>query len=275
MPLTLATSYPAFWFLPLLLLAWVAALPVGIGALVAGKRKIAVVCGAVYVVTGIWLMGAAIIEPAEDAKATAIFATLFLLVGALLATVRRRPIAIEYRIAQLADVPALETLIPISARKLLADFCTPEQIEGALGTVFGVDTQLIRDGTYFVAVAQDRIVGCGGWSRRKTSYGGDKGKKGEDPLRDPRTEPAMIRAFFVDPDFARRGIGREFIRLSEEAADGAGFRGIDIVATPAGEPLYAACGYVVMERFEIPLANGAAMPAVRMGKRPHHSAVSP
>ena len=179
---------------------------------------------------------------------------------------------IEYRVAQLGDVTALQALIPVSARKLLGAFCTPEQIEGALGTVFGVDTQLIRDGTYFVAVIERRIVGCGGWSRRKTLYGGDQGRNGEDPLRDPRTEPAMIRAFFVDPEFARRGIGREFIRLSEHAAYAAGFRGLDIVATPAGEPLYASCGYVVTERFEIPLVNGAAMPAVRMGKRAYQRA---
>lgn len=171
---------------------------------------------------------------------------------------------IEYRLAALTDVPALAALIPLSARELQRDYYTPEQIEDAIGVVFGVDTQLIKDGTYFVATAAGRIVGCGGWSRRKTLYGGDAAKQGEDLLRDPRTEPAMIRAFFVHPDFARRGIGREFMRRSEAAAAAAGFRAIDIVATLAGVPLYAACGYAVVERYEIALARGGVLPVVRM-----------
>lgn len=177
---------------------------------------------------------------------------------------------IEYRVAQIADIPALEELIPLSARELQKAYYKPEQIEGAIGTVFGVDTQLIKDGTYFVAVVDGRIVGCGGWSKRKTQYGADKLKK-EDPLRDPKSEPAMIRAFFIHPDFARRGIGREFMRLSEAAALAAGFQAIDIVATLAGEPLYAACGYSVSERFDIKLANGASMPVVRMTRSSAYS----
>ena len=181
--------------------------------------------------------------------------------------VRLKDMRIEYRVAQMPDIPALEALIPLSARELQSSYYTREQIDGAIGTVFGVDTQLIKDGTYFVAIADGRIVGCGGWSKRKTLYGGDKARKAEDPLRDPRTEPAMIRAFFVHPNFARRGIGREFIRLSEAAALAAGFGRIDIVATLAGEPLYASCGYAVVERFYITLANGALMPAVRMKRK--------
>ena len=173
---------------------------------------------------------------------------------------------IDYRVAQLPDVPVLEALIPLSARALQIGYYSPEQLDAAIGPVFGVDTQLIKDGTYYVAVVDDRIVGCGGWSRRKTLYGGDRERRGEDPLRDPRTEPAMIRAFFVHPDFARRGIGREFIRLAEAAALTAGFRTIEIVATLAGEPLYAACGYSVVERFDIPLERGAPLPVVRMKK---------
>lgn len=171
---------------------------------------------------------------------------------------------ITYRVAQLADVPALAALIPVSVRELQRDDYTPEQMDGAIGTVFGVDTQLIKDGTYFVAVADGMIVGGGGWSRRKTLYGGDRAKAGKDPLRDPAIEPAMIRAFFVHPAFTRRGIGREFIRLSEQAAFAAGFRAIEMIATLTGEPLYAACGYAVVERYEIPLVNGASMPVVRM-----------
>lgn len=175
---------------------------------------------------------------------------------------------LTYRLATLDDIPALEELIPLSARKLQVGFYTEAQIEGAIGTVFGVDSQLIRDGTYFVAVDGARIVGCGGWSKRKTLYGGDRGKAAVDPLRDPATEPAMIRAFFIHPDFARRGIGRKIMELSEAAALAAGFRQIDIVATLAGEPLYAAFQYEGVERFEIPLPNGAVMPVVRMRKKP-------
>ncbi|MCX6954197.1 MAG: GNAT family N-acetyltransferase [Verrucomicrobia bacterium] len=171
-----------------------------------------------------------------------------------------------YRLAELGDIPALETLIPLSARKLQVGFYTEAQIEGAIGTVFGVDSQLIRDGTYFVAVDEGRIVGCGGWSKRKTLYGGDRARTAPDPLRDPATEPAMIRAFFIHPDFARRGIGRKIMELSETAALAAGFRQIDIVATLAGAPLYATFAYATVERFDIPLPNGAIMPVVRMRK---------
>ena len=174
---------------------------------------------------------------------------------------------IEYRVARLADVPAIEALIPLSARTLQRAFYSTEQLDGAIGTVFGVDTQLIRDGTYIVALADGAVVGCGGWSRRKTPYGGDRAKKAEDPLRDPHLEPAMIRAFFVHPDFARRGIGREFIRLSDAAALAAGFRDIEIIATLAGEPLYAACGYIAMERHSIELVNGLRMIVVRMKRK--------
>jgi GNAT superfamily N-acetyltransferase len=174
---------------------------------------------------------------------------------------------IEYRLALLDDIPSLEKLIPLSARILQADFYSADQIEGALGTVFGVDSQLIRDCTYFVATEADAIVGCGGWSKRRTLYGGDRARTGEDPLRDPATEPAMIRAFFVHPDFARRGIGRRIMEMSEEAALAAGFSNIEIVATLAGAPLYATFAYDVVERFEIALANGASLPVVRMKRR--------
>lgn len=186
-------------------------------------------------------------------------------VGIPIAT--QKDMRIEYRAAQMPDIPALEELIPLSARELQSSYYAREQIDGAIGTVFGVDTQLIKDGTYFVAIAEGRIVGCGGWSKRKTLYGGDRARKVEDPLRDPRTEPAMIRAFFVHPSFARRGIGREFIRLSETAAFVSGFRRIDIIATLAGEPFYASCGYSVVERFDITLANGVLMPVVRMKRK--------
>ena len=174
-----------------------------------------------------------------------------------------------YRLAREADVPALQALIPVSVRGLQAAFYTQEQIEGALGTVFGVDSQLIRDRTYLVAETEEgQLVGCGGWSKRKTAYGSDRSKSGDDPLRDPATEPAMIRAFFVHPDFARRGIGRRIMTWCETEARNAGFVTTEIVATLAGEPLYATFQYVVVESFSIALANGAHLPVVRMRRRP-------
>lgn len=171
---------------------------------------------------------------------------------------------ITFRLATLEDVPALRDLIPLSARHLQREHYSVGQIEGALGPVFGVDTQLIRDGTYFVAEAAGVIVGSGGWSRRRTRFGGDDGRSGEDPLRDPATEPAMIRAFFVHPAWARRGIGRQLLSLSEQAARAAGFAQLEIAATLPGVPLYEACGYTVVARDEVPLPNGERLPIARM-----------
>jgi GNAT superfamily N-acetyltransferase len=170
------------------------------------------------------------------------------------------------RIATNDDIPALEVLIPLSVRTLQAPYYSSTQREAALGPVFGVDRQLIRDGTYFVAVAGKEIVGCGGWSRRDSHYGSDSARTSEDRLLDPARDPARIRAFFVHPGWARRGIGREILLLCEEAIAAAGFRKATMVATLAGEPLYARFGYAEEERFEIRLATGGMLPVVRMGK---------
>jgi predicted N-acetyltransferase YhbS len=171
------------------------------------------------------------------------------------------------RLATDFDVPALEALIPLSVRALQAPYYSPAQIEAALGPVFGVDRQLIRDGTYFVAEQDRMIVGCGGWSRRHSLYGGDSGRKHEDALLDPLPDAARVRAFFVHPAWARRGIGRSILTACERAIIEAGFRAVDIVATLAGEPLYAAFGYEVVERYDIALADNLTLPAVRMTKR--------
>jgi predicted N-acetyltransferase YhbS len=171
------------------------------------------------------------------------------------------------RLARDADVAALEALIPLSVRALQSDHYSSEQMDAALGSVFGVDRQLIRDGTYFVAEHEGRVVGCGGWSRRSSHYGSDRDRHGEDPLLDPRCDAARIRAFFVHPSWARRGIGRSIMAASEEAIRAAGFRTIDIVATLAGEPLYAAFGYAVVERLDIALAGGLSLAVVRMNKQ--------
>lgn len=170
------------------------------------------------------------------------------------------------RPARAADGPTLAALIPESVRALQAPYYSEAQMESALGTIFALDRQLIEDGTYFVAEEAGRLVGGGGWSRRKSLYGGDAGRAGKDPELDPAIDAARLRAFFVHPQWARRGIGRGIVLASERAAVGAGFRRVETVATLAGEPLYAACGYVVRERFEIEMAGGLMLPAVRMGK---------
>jgi GNAT superfamily N-acetyltransferase len=174
---------------------------------------------------------------------------------------------IRIRLARQEDITALASLIQESARTLQATYYTSEQIEGALGTVFGVDSQLIQDETYFIAENRHQIIGCGGWSKRKTLYGGDQGKKAEeDQLLDPNFDSAKIRAFFVHPEWARRGIGSQIMEQCEAAALEAGFKTIEIIATLAGEPLYRRFGYTVSQKFEILLPNKSVLPVVRMVK---------
>jgi GNAT superfamily N-acetyltransferase len=165
------------------------------------------------------------------------------------------------------DVPALEELIPLSVRTLQAAHYSSAQMEAALGPVFGVDRQIIADGTYFVAEHESRIVGCGGWSMRKAVFGGDRARGGADERIDPALDPARIRAFFIHPDFARRGIGKAILTACESAIVSAGFSEAELVATLAGEPLYDSFGYKVVERYEVPLARGIALPVVKMHKR--------
>jgi N-acetylglutamate synthase-like GNAT family acetyltransferase len=175
------------------------------------------------------------------------------------------------RQATTGDIPRLRELIAASVRRLQAKDYTPGQIEGALASVYGVDTQLIADGSYFVAEVltaegEPVIVGCGGWSKRKTLYGADHCAGREDSLLDPRTEAAKIRAFFIHPDWARRGIASSILEACEAAARNAGFTRLEMGATLTGVPFYRAKGYVELQRIEVPLESGASMPIVRMGK---------
>lgn len=171
------------------------------------------------------------------------------------------------RLATSSDVSAIATLIDLSVRRLQAGDYSPEQIEAALGTVFGVDTQLIADRTYFVAEVNGVLAGCGGWSRRKTLFGSDRRAGREDTELDPRRDNARIRAFFVHPDWARRGLGTAILKACEDAAMQVGFRSFELGATLTGEPLYRARGYQAMERIDTPLPNGASLPIIRMVKR--------
>jgi GNAT superfamily N-acetyltransferase len=174
--------------------------------------------------------------------------------------------AITYRLSTVEDIPDLRRLIPESVRALSVGYYTSQQIESALIHVFGVDSQLIADGTYYTALSGDQIVGCGGWSKRKTLYGGDQMKIGEDNLLDPAHDAARIRAFFVHPQWARQGIGKRIIEMCEEAAREAGYQRMELGATLPGEPLYARMGYEATERFDIAMADGEILPAVHMRK---------
>ncbi|MGE5413554.1 MAG: GNAT family N-acetyltransferase [Syntrophomonadaceae bacterium] len=171
---------------------------------------------------------------------------------------------VSIRLATPADVPALRELIPVSARALSRGFYTDEETESAIRHVFGPDSRLIADGTYFVAEEDGVLAGCGGWSRRRTLYGGDQTKSGDEPLLDPEKEPAKVRAFFVHPDFARRGVGSRILEACLSAARTAGFRRVELAATLPGVPFYAARGFVARERLEAPMPDGRGLPIVRM-----------
>ena len=165
------------------------------------------------------------------------------------------------------DIPVLESLIPLSVRGLQARDYSERQMEGAIGTVFGVDRQLIRDGTYFVVEAEGRIVACGGWSLRQTLFGSDHAPAKDDRYLDPARDPARIRAFFVHPEWARRGIGALLLRACEDAAIAHGFSRLELAATLTGVPLYRAHGFEEIERIEVALPNGESLPVIRMAKQ--------
>ena len=171
------------------------------------------------------------------------------------------------RLATEADVAELEALIPLSSRALQSSDYSPAQLDAALGgDIYGVDRQLIRDGTYYVAEFEGRVVGCGGWSRRQSRYGGSKARAGPDAELDPAVDAARMRAFYVHPDFARRGIGRSIVLACEAALVARGFRRVDIMATLAGARLYGSLGYRELERVDVPMPAGISLPCVRMTK---------
>jgi GNAT superfamily N-acetyltransferase len=177
----------------------------------------------------------------------------------------------KLRLATKDDISALRQLIDLSVRVLQRQDYSTEQLEAALGTVYGVDTQLIADQTYYVVEIEvdthrKTLVACGGWSMRKTLFGSDHGPNRNSELLDPACDAAKIRAFFVHPDWARRGLGRLILTTCEEAARAKGFRRFEMGATLTGVPMYAACGYAKQETLEVPLANGLSLTVVRMSK---------
>jgi N-acetylglutamate synthase-like GNAT family acetyltransferase len=165
-----------------------------------------------------------------------------------------------------SDVPVLRELIDASVRGLQVNDYTPAQLELALKNVYGVDSQLIADGTYFAAETAQQIVGCGGWSKRKTLYGGDQFSGREDSLLDPEKDAAKIRAFFVFPSWARRGIGSMILEACERAAEAAGFTRFEMGSTLTGVEFYRARGYVEVEKLAVALPGGESLPIVRMAK---------
>jgi GNAT superfamily N-acetyltransferase len=172
----------------------------------------------------------------------------------------------EFRRAALADVPAIERLISASVRGLSRGDYTDEQIEAALGSALGVDSQLVRDGTYFVAESEGRLVACGGWSFRKTLFGADGRADREPEALDPARDAARVRAFFVHPDWARRGLGRALLELCETEARAAGFGCAELMATLPGVRLYQVCGYAAQPAIEHALPGGLSIRFVPMRK---------
>jgi GNAT superfamily N-acetyltransferase len=171
------------------------------------------------------------------------------------------------RKAVLAGVPALSALIDSSVRELQVREYTSAQIEESLKSVYGVDTQLIADGTYFAVETPDRlIVGCGGWSMRRTLYGGDHFSDREDSPLDPDGDAARIRAFFVHPRWARRGVAALILETCEAAAGAAGFRRLEMGATLTGVPFYTAKGYSAAEVLSVPMPGGLSLQIVKMCK---------
>lgn len=171
------------------------------------------------------------------------------------------------RRATSGDIPALADLIVRSTRELQSAYYTSKQLDGALGSAFGVDTALIADGTYFVVEIETVIAGCGGWSKRKALFGGDTLQNKDDALLDPAVDPARIRAFFVDPAHVRRGIASLLLRTCEVEAISHGFSNLELGATLAGIPLYLKHGFIRDQEISVPLPNGEILPLVRMTKR--------
>ena len=177
----------------------------------------------------------------------------------------------KIRMATTGDIPALRALIDLSVRVLQRDDYSAEQLDAALGTAYGVDTQLISDGTYYIVEAvggtgEMVLAACGGWSMRKTLYGSDHGPYRDNAMLDPACDAAKIRAFFVHPEWTRRGIASLILKTCEDAAYACGFRRFEMGATLTGVPMYAARGYARREQIEVPLPNGLSLTVVRMAK---------
>jgi GNAT superfamily N-acetyltransferase len=172
-----------------------------------------------------------------------------------------------HRIATLDDLEALHTLMARAIAQNQSAFLTPEQV-AVSDQVMGLDTQLVRDGTYFIIEHGDRVAGCGGWSFRATLYGGDDSVVAREPARlDPANDAAKVRAMYTDPDFTRRGVGSRILALCEDAARQAGFKRVELMGTAAGVPLYRAQGYAASAEQEFARVGDVEIPLLRMEKQ--------
>jgi GNAT superfamily N-acetyltransferase len=185
--------------------------------------------------------------------------------------------AITLRKAALSDVPRIEALIARSARGLSTNDYRPAQVEAALRAAFGVDTQLLADQTYFLAEEDGQLVGCGGWSFRATLFGSDARANRDSSNLDPLIQAAKIRAFFVDPASARRGIGTLLLERCENEARAHGFLQVELMATLPGVKLYAARGYIggAMVHFDMGLGESIEFIPMRKVLVPLHADVDP
>ena len=170
------------------------------------------------------------------------------------------------RKATIDDREAIQELIAVSARQLSREHYSDAQIETAIVTVFGVDTDLIEDGTYFVVEIDGQLAGCGGWSKRKTLFGGDQYSSRDAGYLDPESEPAKIRAFFIHPDHARKGIARAILSRCEDEARSQGFRALELMATLPGIEFYKSCGFVETGNFDLDLTDTVKLELVPMLK---------
>ena len=164
------------------------------------------------------------------------------------------------------DRQAISELIAESARQLSREKYTDAQIEAAIASVFGVDSDLIEDGTYFVAESLGVMVGCGGWSRRKTLFGGDQYSARDAGYLDPQSEPAKIRAFFIHPSHARQGVARAILSRCESEAKAHGFRAVELMSTLPGIAFYESCGFLQTGNYDLELAAGVKLELVPMRK---------
>ena len=172
----------------------------------------------------------------------------------------------QSRIATQLDIPRIKELMALSMQKLLPDVLTPEQVEKSKASM-GLDTQLIDDGTYFLVYDGKSLVGCGGWSRRRTLFGGNHTVGRDEALADPAYEAAKIRAMYTHPDHVRRGIGRFLLHLGENAARAEGFKTAELGATASGQLLYEKCGYTVIEDLSETDNDGISVPIILMRKK--------
>jgi len=171
------------------------------------------------------------------------------------------------QVATIGDTAALNDLIERSVRALCVPDYTPDQIESALGSVWGLDTQLIDDQTYFILRVDSAVVACGGWSFRRTRFGADAYAGRDSGTLQPGRDAARVRAFFVCPHWVRRGFGRRILLRCESEARARGFTSVELMATLPGVRLYGACGYAPLAERSFALPGGGSIDFVEMGKR--------